>query len=422
MAEHATITPGQNASPAPIVVVGAGHAGVQLAASLRQEGYAGTIVLISSDPHLPYQRPPLSKAFMKSGAEPLPLRAADFYRTGNIDLRLGETVGRIDREARRVHLASGAVLDYGHLVLATGAVARPFTVPGHDLGGVLALRDVADAARVRERLEAARDVVVVGAGFIGLELAAVAAAAAKRVSVVELGARPLGRAVSSHISTFTRDSHAVAGATMVFGAGVASLEGETGTVTAAILTDGQRLPADLVLVGIGILPDDRLARQAGLRCHDGVAVDTYLVTSDPHVSAIGDCALFPSHHAATPLRLESVQNATDQARCVAKRLAGRPEPYRDLPWFWSDQGAVKLQIAGLSYGCDRWIMRGDPAAGAFTVLGFRGADLAVIETVNRPADHMVARKLLAAGSALTPEQAADPGFDLRSALAPVSHG
>ena len=355
---------------------------------------------------------------MKGGAEPLPLRAADFYRAGDIDLRLGETVARIDRERRRVDLGSGTSLDYGHLVLATGAMARPFAVPGHDLGGVLALRTVADAAQVRERLGAAGDVLVVGAGFIGLELAAVAAAAGKRVRVVELGSRPLGRAVSSHISTFTRDSHAVAGATMLFGAGVAALEGEGGTVTAATLTDGQRVAADLVLVGIGVLPDDALARQAGLSCDNGVLVDAFLATADPHVSAIGDCALFPSHHAATPLRLESVQNAVDQARCLARRLAGRlPEPYRDLPWFWSDQGAVKLQIVGLGHGCDRWVMRGDPAAGAFTVFGFRGPALAVIETVNRPADHMVARKLLAAGTALTPEQAADPGFDLRAVLA-----
>ncbi len=410
--------------PAGVVIVGAGHAGVQLAASLREDGYRGPVTLLSADANLPYQRPPLSKAYMKGGAGAtiLPLRARDFYTAQTIDLRLGETVTGIDRAARRAELASGGSLSYDHLVLATGSRARPFTVAGCELEGVLSLRSLDDASRIRDRLDAARDVVVIGAGFIGLEITATAVALGKRVRVIEIGPRPLGRAVSSHISAFYEASHAEAGAELTFGASVQALEGRDGRVASVLLSDGTRHPADLVLLGVGVLPEDELARRAGLACESGIVVDAFLVTSDPHISAIGDCAAFPSHHAALQLRLESVQNAVDQARCVAKRLTGDPQPFRSLPWFWSDQGPSKLQIAGLSHGCDQWVLRGDPATGAFAVLGFRGADLAVIETVNRPAEHMIARQLLSASVPVTPEQAADPTFDLRSLVTPRRTG
>ena len=405
----------------PIVIIGAGHGGVQVAASLREEGFDGGIVLLSQDSALPYQRPPLSKAFLKAGVEgkEMPLRAERFYASKAIELRLGVTAMDVDRAAHRVVLASGDHLDYDHLVLATGASARPFSVPGADLDGVVSLRDLTDAQNLRTRLERARELLVVGAGFIGLELTAAAVSLGKRVRVVELGPRPLGRAVSAEISTFYRDSHAATGAELLFGAGIAAIEGADGRATGALLSDGRRVPADLVLVGVGVLANDDLARQIGLQCQDGILVDDHLVTSDPSISAIGDCARFPSHHAAQMARLESVQNAVDQAKCVARRLVGRPEAYRDLPWFWSDQGSLKLQIAGLSSGCDRWVSRGDPAAGAFTMFGFRDGQLRVVETVNRPADHMIARRLIASGATISPEQAADPEFDLKSVLTTV---
>ena len=405
---------------ASVVVIGAGHGGVQVAATLRDEGFAGGIVLLSADPALPYQRPPLSKGFIKAGLDggELPLRAAQWYADKQIDLRLGVVADRIDLAGRRVVLASGEALRYDHLVLATGAKARSFPVPGAAFDGVLTLRHLEDARALRARLASAHEVLVVGAGFIGLELTATAVAMGKRVHVIELGTRPLGRAVTSEISTFSRDSHAAAGAELVFGTGVAAFEGAAGKVTGATLSDGRRLPADLVLLGVGVVAADDLALASGLACDDGVVVDDHLVTSDPAVSAIGDCARFPSHHAGRPARLESVQNAVDQARCVARRLVGKPAPYRDLPWFWSDQGANKLQIAGLSAGCDAWAMRGDPAAGAFTMFGFREGRLSVVETVNRPADHMIARRLIEARSTLTIEQASDPGFDLKLALKP----
>jgi 3-phenylpropionate/trans-cinnamate dioxygenase ferredoxin reductase component len=405
-------------SVSSVVIVGAGHAGVQAAASLREEGYPGAITLLSAEPHLPYQRPPLSKAFLKGDmdAEGLPLRAAQFYADRSVDLRLGEEASEIDRSAQQVELASGRRLDYDRLVLATGARQRPLDVPGINLEGVLLLRDLTHARALRERLSAARRIVVIGAGFIGLEIAATAASLGGEVTIVEI-ARPLGRAVSPATSAFFLEAHQGFGAAFRLGVGVVALHGRDGAVNEVALSDGSRLPADLAIVGIGVLPEDRLARRAGLACDNGVVVNAALETSDPTISAIGDCAIFPSPHVGFPVRLESVQNAVDQAKTVARRIVGKTEPYAALPWFWSDQGDLKLQIVGLSHGCDQWVLRGDPRTRAFSVFGFRGQELAAVETVNRPGDHMAARRIIGAGLALSPEQAADLGFDLRKLAA-----
>ena len=399
----------------PVVIVGAGHAGVQAAASLREEGFDGAVALLSAETHLPYQRPPLSKAFLKGAMEleGLPLRAAQFYADNRIDLMLGETATRIDRGARRVELGSGRRLDYGHLVLATGARQRPLDVPGIDLAGVLVLRDLTDARILRERLGAARRIVVIGAGFIGLEIAATAASLGREVTVVEIAPRPMGRALSPVASAFFQGAHEGFGALFRFGVGVVALHGLDGAVASVELTDGALLPADLAIVGIGILPEDRLAREAGLACDNGIIVNAHLETSDPLIAAIGDCALFPSPLVGFPVRLESVQNAVDQARSYARRLVGRPEPYAALPWFWSDQGDLKLQIAGLSHGVDQWVVRGDPLSRSFAVFGFRGDELAAVETVNRGGDHMAARRIIGAKLPLSPAQAANLDFDLR---------
>ena len=397
-----------------IVIVGAGHAGVQAAASLREEGADDAIVLLSGEPDLPYQRPPLSKAFLKGQMDRagLPLRAEQFYRDKNVDLRLGVQAKRIDLAGKRVELSSGAAEPFDHLILATGARPRPFDVPGAGLEGVLGLRNIADAATIRERLGVGRRVVVVGAGFIGLEIAATALALGGDVTVVEI-ARPLGRAVSPSTSDFFLDAHKAFGARFRLGVGVEAIEGANGAVAAVVLGDGERLAADLVIVGVGVLAEVRLAREAGLACDNGIVVDGELVASDPAVSAIGDCAQFPHHSAGQLLRLESVQNATDQAKCVARRLTGKPERYAALPWFWSDQGDLKLQIAGLSNGVDRWTLRGDPNNRAYAVFGFRGGALAVVETVNRGAEHMAARRIIGGHLPITPDEAADPAFDLR---------
>jgi 3-phenylpropionate/trans-cinnamate dioxygenase ferredoxin reductase subunit len=397
-----------------VLIVGAGHAGVQSAASLREEGWEGEIVLLSDETEPPYQRPPLSKAFLKGQMDlaGLPLRAEKFFAEHRIDLRLGEKAARIDRPMKRVELASGASAPYDHLILALGARGRELRAPGVGLAGVFTLRAIRDAVAIRDALGAGRRVVVIGAGFIGLEIAATALALGGEVTIVEI-ARPLGRAVSPDMSTFFHDAHRAFGASFRLGVGVAAITGHGGRATGVELSDGEVLPADVVIVGVGVTAEDALAREAGLPCANGITVDALLSTSDPAISAIGDCAEFPSAALGAPLRLESVQNATDQARAVARRLVGKPARYDALPWFWSDQGDLKLQIAGLSHGVDRWVTRGDPASRAFATFGYRGGALAVVETVNRGGDHMAARRILGAGLSPTPEQAADLGFDLR---------
>lgn len=399
-----------------IVIVGAGHAGVQLAASLREEGHEGPITLVSDDPRLPYQRPPLSKAFMKREAEAdaLILRGPGFYEQKRIDLRLGASARSIDRAAKRLILASGESIPYSRLVLATGGLARPFKVPGAEFAGVHVLRDMGDAEALRDRLENSRGVVVIGAGFIGLEFAAVAARSGLKTTIVEVAPRVMGRAVSPAISDFYAEAHRGFGAEVLLGAGVAAIDGADGKARGVTLGDGRVLPADFVVVGVGVVARDGLAREAGLDCPNGVRVDALMTTSDPDIFAIGDVALHPNAWGEREMRLESVQNATDQARALARTLTGKPTPYAALPWFWSDQGDLKLQMVGLMDMADMFVTRGDPASRAFSVFGFRAGRLVGVESVNKPADHMIARKLIPAGAALTPAQAADAGFDLKA--------
>jgi len=402
------------APASPVVIVGAGHAGVQAAASLREDGFDGEIVLLSDETDLPYQRPPLSKAFLKGEMDihGLPLRAEAFFRDQRVDLRLGVRVERIDPAARRVETSDGRAVGYGHLILATGSRRRRLAAPGVDLPGVFYMRTIADATAIRERLGPGRRLVVIGAGFIGLEIAATAAGLGADVTVVEI-ARPMGRAVSKILSDFYLKAHAAFGVAFRIGRGVEAIAGEA-KAEAVALTDGEVLPADLVIVGVGVTAEDRLARDCGLACGNGIVVDAGLATADPAISAIGDCADFPNAALGFRTRLESVQNAVDQAKCVAARLVGRPKPYDALAWFWSDQGDLKLMIAGLAHEVDAWVVRGDPATRSFSAFGFRGGRLAVVESVNRAGDHAAAKRILGAGKTLTPEQAADPGFDLRA--------
>ena len=397
-----------------VVIVGAGHAGVQAATSLREEGFEGDIVLLSAEKHLPYQRPPLSKAFLKGEMDihGLPLRAEALFGEQRINLRLGVRATRIDRTSRRVELSDGAAVEYGHLILATGARQRRLDAPGVDLPGVYVLRDIADATAIRERLGAGRKVVIIGAGFIGLEIAATATSLGAEATIVEI-ARPMGRAVSPIMSDFFLKAHVAFGARVRLGVGVAAIKGRERAET-VILTDGEALSADMIVVAVGVVAEDALARACGLECANGVVVDEHLRASDPAISAIGDCADFPHAALGFRTRLESVQNAVDQGRSVAARLAGKPEPYDELAWFWSDQGDLKLMIAGLPHGVDRWVVRGDPATRAFSTFGFRAGKLAVVESVNRAGDHAAAKRIIGTTKTLTPEEAADPTFDLRA--------
>ncbi len=411
------------AADATIVIVGAGQAGFQAAASLREQGYEGRVVLIGDEASLPYQRPPLSKAHLKDDAQDAQLhfRPDTYFAERRIELRAPERVEAIDRAARRVRLASGESLGYDHLVLATGTRPRRPAWPGIELSGVLLLRTLEDARRIRESLRTAKKVVIVGAGFIGLEVAATALAAGLQVSVVEFADRPLKRALSREMAAHLQRAHASRGVEFLMPASVAALEGSDGRVTAVTLQDGRRLEADLVLVGIGVQPNIELAAAAGLQVDDGIVVDAQLSTCDPHISAIGDCARYPSVHHPRAVRLESVQNSTDQARAVAARLTGKPAPYDKLPWFWSDQGDLRVQMCGLAEESDDAVLRGDAATGKFSVLRFRGDKLTAVESINHPAEHMALRKILAAGGRLSREQAADAALKMSSlaaALAP----
>ena len=403
--------------PAPVAaIIGAGQGGFQAAASLRQEGFDGRVVLIGDEPVLPYQRPPLSKSYLagETGIEDLWLRPAEFYAKQQIELIHGDTVAEIDRAGRRLRLASGSEINWDHLVLATGARYRPLAVPGAELDGVLPLRTLADADTLRLRLDEAHDVVVVGAGFIGLEFASVAIARGADVHIVEITLQPMGRVVSAQTSQFFTDAHIRWGAKVSLGTGVTRILGANGRVTGVETTDGRRLSADLVLICIGVIPNAELAGKAGLAVDNGIVVDEHLASRDPSIFAIGDCANFPTPFANGRVRLESVQNTVDQGRCVAAHIAGRPEPYQRAPWFWSDQGDLKLQIVGITMGHDKAVTRGRPADGHFSIFCFRGERLIGVESVNRPADHVVGRRLLAGEPALSPEQAADEDYDLRA--------
>ena len=398
-----------------VLVVGAGQAGVQTAASLRDAGFEGRIVLLSDESFAPYQRPPLSKAYLSGEAEAdrLPLRGPDYYTGKAIEL-VSAHVTEIDRENQRITLNSGDTLDYDHLVLATGARNRDLPVPGADLPGVHGLRTKEDSDTLRAKLGTAEHVVVVGAGFIGLEFAAVAAKAGKPVTVVETVDRVLARVASPEVSAHFTELHQANGNRVLLDSKVTRLHG-TDAVTGVELADGTVLPADLVVVGIGVIPNTELAAAAGLAVDNGILVDANLSTSDPNISAIGDCAAYPSRYATGPVRLESVQNAIDHARCLANRLAGQAAPYDAVPWFWSDQLGAKLQIAGLSAGYDHTVRTG--ADDAFSVFLFQGDKLLAVESVNRARDHISARKLFAQGRELRPDQVSADGFDLKAFLA-----
>jgi 3-phenylpropionate/trans-cinnamate dioxygenase ferredoxin reductase subunit len=343
-------------------------------------------------------------------------RPDKFYRDQNIELIADRAVS-IDRGAHKLLLASGAALDYGHLVLATGARNRLLDIPNANLGDVRYLRTLDESEVLRQQIAPGQRVVVVGAGFIGLEFAATARAKGLEVDVVELGPRVMARAVTAEISAFFEARHAAAGIRIHFGVQATGIEGDGVSVTGVSLSDGRHLSADLVVVGVGVLPNVELANEAGLAVASGIIVNEQLLTSDPDISAIGDCALFASPRFGGLLRLESVQNAADHARCVAARLTGDARTYDGQPWFWSDQGPDKLQIAGLTTGYDRVVVRGDAGQGSFSAFCYKAGQLVGVESVNCASDHVFGRKILGLNRSITPEQAADISFDLKAALA-----
>jgi 3-phenylpropionate/trans-cinnamate dioxygenase ferredoxin reductase subunit len=401
-----------------VVIVGGGQAGFQVAASLRSRKFDGSIVILGEEPALPYQRPPLSKGYLKGEAseDSVLLRPASFYAANAIDVRLDTRVQAIERDAGKVALASGERIPYDSLVLATGARVRTLPVPGAELAGVVYVRTLADAVTLKPLVEAANNVVVIGGGFIGLECAAVAATLGCKVVVLEALERLMARVVSPVLSAYYRELHAGHGVDVRLGAAVTEIVSKGGRVTAVRCDDGSTIAADLVVVGIGVIPNDELAHAAGLACGRGIVVDANLRSGDPNIYAIGDCAAFPHPMARGLLRLESVQNAVDQGKAVADAIVGEAKPYAAVPWFWSDQYDVKLQIVGLTQGYDETVTLGDVGASRFSVLYFRERKLIGIDSVNRPSDHVVGRKLFGAGKTVALEAARAPGFDLRAAV------
>ena len=414
---------GHQMMDAGIVIIGAGQAGYQLAASLRDAGYTERVVLIGDEPDLPYQRPPLSKAFQSGQceAEHLTFQHEAFYKDSSIEIMLGVRVLSVDREHRQIVTGDGRRLGYGHLVFATGARNRLLRGAETGLKGLLTLRTLHDARALREASQHASRAVIVGAGFLGLEFAAVAAARGVPVHVIEAGPNLMSRAVSAPVADAFRAHHESLGTTFTFNAGVQSIMSEGKRVTGVKTTQDQEHHADLVVVSIGVLPNVELAEAAGLETANGIVVDATLATSDPFISALGDCASFPSRFAFGRCRIESVQNAVDQARYLAQRFIGQNHTFEAVPWFWSDQGGVKLQIAGLGMSrADQIVLRGDQSALKFSAYGFANGHLVAVESVNRPGDHMAARRLLAANAPVTPAHVADAQIDLRSLLEPVA--
>ena len=399
-----------------VLIVGAGHAAGALAAALRQNGYADPITLVGAEPLPPYQRPPLSKAWLKGEieADALLLRPAAFYADKGISLRLSTRVVSIDRASATVRLESGETLPYDRLVLATGSRLRALDVPGVGSAGVLELRSAEDAQKIRAALAPGRRLVVVGGGYVGLEVAASARSLGVDVTVIEREPRLLARVASPTLSQFFARSHAEHGVTLVTGASVVAFEAAAGAVTGVRLLDGRVFDCDVAVVGIGALANDGLAAAAGLACRDGVVVDERARTDDEAVYAIGDCTQRPVPRYGRSLRLESVPNALEQAKQAAADICGKPVPKPDLPWFWSDQYDIRLQIAGLSIDVAQQVVRGDPASGRFAVFHLDGTGcLQEVEAVNSVAEFAAARQWAAVGQRLDPARIADTAVPVK---------
>ena len=391
------------------IIIGGGQAGAQACQSLRQFGYEGAITLIGSESALPYQRPPLSKAYMKGELEEsrLYFKPHAWYEDNQIDVRLGADATAIDAGAKTVTLDSGARLAYTDLIIATGARPRPLPVPGRELKGIYDLRDLADVERIRPEMIAGKHLLIVGAGYIGLEAAAVGRQLGLDVTVLERADRVLERVTSPVMSEFFTTEHRSKGVEIRTGAQLEAFEGEKGRVTAARLAGGEIIACDTALTGIGIIPNTELAEAAGLRVENGIIVDENARTSDPHIYAAGDCTVRPLAAYRRTGRLESVHNAIEQGKLAAAAIAGKPAPALDCPWFWSDQYDLKLQIAGLSSGHDELVLRGDPADRKFAAFYLKDGVLIAVDAINSPPEFLASKKLVQAGARPDPAALAD---------------
>jgi 3-phenylpropionate/trans-cinnamate dioxygenase ferredoxin reductase subunit len=395
-----------------IVIIGAGQAGVQAVASLRAEGFSGAITMIGDEAWPPYQRPPLSKAYLMGtfARERLFLKPEQFYADSGCTLLLNVAATAIDRAAKKVTLADGRSLPYDKLLLATGTRVRRIAIPGAALPGVHYLRGIADVDGLQKIFTAGKRLAIVGGGYIGLEVAAVAAKRGIAVTVFEAMDRVMARAVSPIMSDFYQAEHRKAGVKLMLNTGVEAFEGAARLE--AVRAGGASYPADIALVGIGVVPNDTLAREAGLACKDGIVVNRNAMTEDPAIFAAGDCT---RHHGreGVEIRLECVQNAIDQAKHAALAMVGKPQIYSEVPWFWSDQYDLKLQIAGLARPGDTVVARGDPASRKFAVFHLRDGAVAAVEAVNAAPEYLVGRKLIARGAVVAPERLADTAIAMK---------
>lgn len=402
-----------------ILLIGGGQAAAQAAASLRVWGYEGRLRLIGDEAALPYQRPPLSKAYLKGemDEERLYFKPAEWYKAQNIDVTLQTRATAIDRSARTVALSDGSSAPYDALILATGSRPRPLPLEGAKLKGVHELRDLRDVDELKSDVTTGKNMVIVGAGYIGLEAAAVASQLGANVTVLEMAPRVLARVTSPVMSNFYTKLHTKHGVRIMTGARLESLNGENGHIKSATLADGAVLEADSVLIGIGILPNQEIAAEAGIACDTahggGILVDEDARTNDPRIFAAGDCTVRPLVHYGRTGRLESVHNAIEQGKLAAAAITGRARPKLDVPWFWSDQYDAKLQIAGLSQNYDAHIVRGDPETGSFAVFYFRNERLIAVDAVNAAPEFIVAKKLIISGQTLAPEQLQDTSLSMK---------
>jgi 3-phenylpropionate/trans-cinnamate dioxygenase ferredoxin reductase subunit len=391
-----------------VIIVGAGQAGAQVAVSLRQLGFAGEVTLLGEESHLPYQRPPLSKGYLSGdmALERTWLRSEGYYAKHGIDLRRGARADRILRDERAVLCADGARFGYDALALCTGTAARRLPLPGVDLPGVHYLRTLADADRIKAAVRPGANAVIIGGGYIGLEVAASLKKLGCGVTVIEALERVMNRVVAPPVSAFFAAEHARHGVEVVNNAAVAALEGDA-HVERVVCTDGRVFAADLAIIGVGAVPNDELARDAGLEVENGVVVDAFGRTSDPAIFAAGDVTNHPNELFGRRLRLESVHNAMEQAKAVGRAIAGQPQAYADVPWFWSDQYDLKLQIAGVGDPDDELLVRGDPTERAFSCLHLRQDRLVAIDCINRGGDFLAAKRLIREGTPMGRTRAVD---------------
>jgi 3-phenylpropionate/trans-cinnamate dioxygenase ferredoxin reductase subunit len=396
-----------------LVVIGGGQAAVQAIQSLRQGGFAGRIALVAEEQHLPYQRPPLSKKYLAGALERerLHLRPESFYAARDVDVHLGVSAQELDLNTGLVHLADGQSLPFDRVLLATGSRARRIAVPGADLPGVHHVRTIDDVDAIKAELKPEARLVIVGAGYIGLEVASVMAELGCAVTVLEAAERVLSRVMCAETAQFFADYHAARGVTIRCATQVAALNGPS-SVTAVVSATGESFPCDAVIVGIGIVPNVELAERAGLPCDNGIRVDACARTREPRIVAAGDCTNQPHPFVGRNVRLESVNNAIEQAKAAAASVLGQEQPFADVPWFWSDQYDLKLQIAGVATDYDHVVQRGDMRARSFAMYYLRQERLIAIDAVNSPRDFMQGKKLLASRVDVPIEVLADAGTDL----------